>query len=179
MDRYEYMMMHLSILPPEIIQKYNLQSMAHNGKVYMEIRKGMYGLPQTGILAQQQLQRFLEPAEYVPCRYTPGLWKHRWRPVTFTLVVDDFGIKYVGDHNAQHLLNALQQNYTKVMVDWSGSSYCGVDIKWDYRNKTVDLSMPHYIYDTLHKFQHSRPTKPTHDPYPAPLHNMGERNTHL
>jgi len=25
------------------------------------------------------------------CINTPGLWRHEWRPITFTLVVDDFG----------------------------------------------------------------------------------------
>ena len=31
--------------------------------------------------------------------YTPGLWLHEWRPIQFSLVVDDFGVKYVGEEN--------------------------------------------------------------------------------
>ena len=43
---------------------------------------------------------------------TPGLWLHKWRPFMFYLTVDDFGIKYVGEKHAQHLLSTLQEHYT-------------------------------------------------------------------
>jgi hypothetical protein len=47
MTRYEYMRMHISLIPQEIIEKYNLLDIVDaNGWIYMEIRKGMYGLPQ-------------------------------------------------------------------------------------------------------------------------------------
>ena len=48
MNRYQYMMLTLDIIPEEIIQQYNLRNLAHKGFVYMEIQKGMYGLPQEG-----------------------------------------------------------------------------------------------------------------------------------
>ncbi len=32
----------------------------------------------------------------------PGLWKHNTQPIIFTLVVNDFGVKYVGEENALH-----------------------------------------------------------------------------
>ena len=70
--------------------------MVHNDKIYVEIRKGMYGLPQAGILANKLLQKNLKPHGYSPCKYNPGLWKHEWRPISFVLVVDDYGVKYVG-----------------------------------------------------------------------------------
>eukprot|EP00957_Ditylum_brightwellii_P020515 1546763-Ditylum_brightwellii.AAC.1 len=71
----------------------------------------MYGLPQAGILANKLLKERLATAGYCPTRHTPGLWRHKWRPVTFSLAVDDFGIKYVGKENALHLLNTLKQWY--------------------------------------------------------------------
>jgi hypothetical protein len=46
LPRFEYMKMMLSRFPEEIIQKYNLTALAVNGWVYIEIRKGMYGLKQ-------------------------------------------------------------------------------------------------------------------------------------
>jgi endonuclease I len=94
------------------------------------------------------------------------LWRHYRKPVTFTLVVDDFGIKYLGKDNADHLLNALKENY-EVTEDWAGKLYCGISLDWDYKNKTVDLSMPGYIVNALHKFQHKKPERPQHAPYPA------------
>jgi hypothetical protein len=50
---FEYMKMLLSRFPDEIIHKYNLNALAVVGWVYIEIRKGMYGLKQAGLLANQ------------------------------------------------------------------------------------------------------------------------------
>jgi hypothetical protein len=46
LPRFEYMKMLLSRFPKEIIQKYNLNALAVDSWVYIEIRKGMYGLRQ-------------------------------------------------------------------------------------------------------------------------------------
>jgi hypothetical protein len=74
LPRFEYMKMLLSLFPEEIIQKYNLIALTVDGWVYIEIRKGMYGLKQAGILANQLLQTCLAPFGYYPARHTPGLW---------------------------------------------------------------------------------------------------------
>jgi hypothetical protein len=58
---YEYMRLPISILPLDIIEKYEFGRLAVNGWVYMEIRKGMYGLKQAGLLANQLLQKRLKP----------------------------------------------------------------------------------------------------------------------
>ena len=96
MDNYEYMFIPINQIPQEIIDHYNLHNIVHKGKVYVEIRRGMYGLPQAGILAETQLIHFLGKYGYAPVPHTPRLWHHQWRPITFCLVVDNFGIKYVG-----------------------------------------------------------------------------------
>ena len=49
----------------------------------------------------------------------PGLWKHEWMPVCFSLVVDDFGVKNVGEAHANHLIQALKKNY-EISEDWKG-----------------------------------------------------------
>jgi hypothetical protein len=56
----------------------------------------MYGLPQAGIIAQELLAKRLKENGYSQSKTTPGLWKHEWRPVRFSLVVDNFGVKYIG-----------------------------------------------------------------------------------
>jgi hypothetical protein len=56
LPRFEYMKMLLSRFPKEIVQKYNLNTLDIEGWVYIEIRKGMYGLKQAGLLANQLLQ---------------------------------------------------------------------------------------------------------------------------
>jgi hypothetical protein len=42
------MQMLVSHFPEKIVQKYNLKAFAVDGWVYIEIRKGMYGLKQAG-----------------------------------------------------------------------------------------------------------------------------------
>jgi hypothetical protein len=107
LPRFEYTKMLLSRFPEEIIQKYNLNALAVDSWVYIEIRKGMYGLKQEGLLANQLLQARLAPFGYYPARHNPGNWLHKTRPIFFTLIVDDFAVKYVGKQHAEHLWNAL------------------------------------------------------------------------
>ena len=90
MDRPEYMRLPIKILPEEIITKYKLQGIASGGWVYCRIAKGMYGLPHAGLLANKLLKKRLGRHGYYECQFTQGLWRHVWRPITFTLVVDNF-----------------------------------------------------------------------------------------
>jgi hypothetical protein len=100
------------MIPDKIIQQYQLQQLVTpDSWVYIEIRKGMYGLKQAGILANQRLQKHLTTHGYFPTPRTPGLWKHATRDVHFSPVVDNFGVKYVGKENAQHLVDALASLY--------------------------------------------------------------------
>ena len=55
MVRYEHIKIPIDILPEEIIMEYNVMNLAHNGYIYCEIWKGIYGLPQASILENQQL----------------------------------------------------------------------------------------------------------------------------
>jgi hypothetical protein len=71
----------------------------------------MYGLKQAGLLGNKLLQTRLAPFGYYPEGHTPGLWLHKTRPISFTLVVDDFAVKYVGKQHAEHLRNALLRTY--------------------------------------------------------------------
>ena len=81
-------------LPDDIMEQFNLASLVVNGHVMVEIRKGMYGLPQAGLLAQQRLNAHLHKFGYTKYKHTPALYTHHTCPITFTLIVDDFGIEY-------------------------------------------------------------------------------------
>jgi hypothetical protein len=72
----------------------------------------MYGLPQAGILANQLIASRIAIHGYHQTKFTPGLWRHVTHPIQFTLVVDDFGVQYVGKKHAQHMIDALKTNYT-------------------------------------------------------------------
>jgi hypothetical protein len=77
MSRYEYMKLHLSKFPDEIVAEYNLLSLAtDNGWIYMEIRKGMPGLKQAGRIANDRLTTHLAQFGYRPVPRTPSLWTH-------------------------------------------------------------------------------------------------------
>jgi hypothetical protein len=171
LPQFEYMKMLLSRFPEEIIQNYNLNDLAVNGWVYIEIRKGMYGLKQAGLLANQLLQTRLAPFGYYPAQHTPGLWLHKTRPISFTLVVDDFAVIYVGKQHAEHLRNALLRAY-ELATDWTATVYSGMTLEWDYKNRTCDISMPGNVRNVFSKFQHDAPKHPQHTPsrYVTPVY---------
>jgi hypothetical protein len=60
------MVINLASLPQEMIETYGVKELSQEGKVYIEIQKGMYGLPQAGILANKLLQRNLAKDGYRP-----------------------------------------------------------------------------------------------------------------
>jgi hypothetical protein len=122
LPQFEYIKMLLSRFPEEIVNTYNLNDLAVDGWVYIEIRKGMYGLKQAGLLANQLLQTRLAPFSYYPARHTPGLWLHKTRPISFSLVVDDFTVKYVRKQHTDHLRNALLKTYEPT-TDWAATVY--------------------------------------------------------
>jgi hypothetical protein len=168
---FEYMKMLLARFPEEIVQKYNLNALAVDGGIYIEIRKGMYGLKQAGLLANQLLQTHLAPFGYYPARHATGLWLHKTRSISFTLVVDDFAVKYVGKQHAEHLRKTVLQTY-ELTTDWTATVYSGMTLKWDNKNKTCDISMPGYVSNVLSKFQHDAPKHPQHTPsrYVTPVY---------
>jgi hypothetical protein len=121
LPRYEYMRMLLSRFPKEIFNKYNLRAMAVGGWVYINIRKGMYGLKQAVLLSNQLFQKRTAPSGYYPTQHTPRLWVHKTRPISFSLIVDDFAVKCMGQENAEHLRNTLLRIY-ELTIDWGGHS---------------------------------------------------------
>ena len=125
MARYEYMQLRMADMPEDVIKHYIIRDIATpDGYKYCKIHKGMYGLPQAGIIAQQLLEECLEKHGYRQSKVTSGLGNHGRRPISFTLVVDNFGVKYVGEENAQHLVNIVRKHY-KCTCSWTGERYTG------------------------------------------------------
>jgi hypothetical protein len=183
LPRFEYMKMLLSRFPEEIVQKYNLNALAVDVWVYIEIRKGMYGLKQAGLLDNQLLQTCLAPFGYYPARHTPGLWLHKTRPISFTLIVDDFAVKYVSKQHAEHLRNALLQTY-ELTTDWTATVYSGMTLKWDYKNRTCDISMPAVLQTSKANFNMTPPSihnilrQGTPRPSTEPIPNIQQKMKH-
>jgi hypothetical protein len=97
-------------------------------------------------------------------KLTPGYWKHGWHPISFTLVMDDFNIKYIGKEHPMHLIKTLKEYY-KVEEDWEGKRYLEIAMDWDYKNREVHMSMPDYVKCALAQFRHPIPTTPQHQPH--------------
>ena len=144
----------LALFPEWIKIQYNLNTHARDGFVFLEIRRVVWGLPQAGILANKLLWKRLKPHGYYKCGNTPGLWRHATRPVTFSLVVNDFGVKYVGKEHADHLINCLKEETYKLTEDWTGDLFCGISLRWDYKARILDILMPGYVKKQLLKYEH-------------------------
>ena len=162
----QYMRLPIKIIPQEIIDIYNLNDIVEDGWVYVKIVKGMYGLPEAVKKSNDLFKKLLDEAGYYPIQFTTEMWRHVWRPITFTLVVDDFGIKFEGDIHANHLVKTLIKRYN-VTTDWKGGLFVVIKLKWDYKKLTLYIRIPTFIPTALHKYQHPKPTKPQHVPVKA------------
>jgi hypothetical protein len=163
LPRKEYMRIRISQIPPRIITAYNFQHLAPTDSVIAEISKGIYGLPHAGKLAQDRLIKHLATAGYTLTSTTTCLFRHTSRPIMFTLVVDDFGIKYAADEHRDHLLDHLRTLYA-ITVDPTGSKYLGISITHNRPARTISISMPGYIANTLARFGVAKLTRSTMSP---------------
>ena len=67
--------MKVADFPDSIIEQHNLKQKATpEGFVYVAMKKGMYGLPQSGRLAQELLETRLNSKGYRQSLHTPDLW---------------------------------------------------------------------------------------------------------
>ena len=90
LERYEYMRMPINLIPQEFIDLYDLGSKVKNGYVYIEIQRGMDGLPQAGILATKLLKERLLQNNYFEVPHTPVLFCAKIVPVYVELESSHF-----------------------------------------------------------------------------------------
>ena len=133
----------------------------------------MYGLLQVGILVNDLLAQRLGNHGYYQVKNTQFLWCHVWHPISFTLVVNNFGTGYDGCYHADHIMGALKIYYEIITTDWEVSLYCGVTTKFNYEKWYVNNLMPGYVNNTLHHCNHEKSTKPQHQPYPSTERTYG------
>jgi hypothetical protein len=109
MPELKYVCIKILDIPDEFIDECKLTTgLDHNGWIYFEICLGCYGLPQAGILAHNLLRSRLEAKGFYEAASTPSLWHPKWRPIQFCLIVDDFGVEYVGLEHFNYLLGILK-----------------------------------------------------------------------
>ena len=149
----EYMRISLKHIPLDVQQRYNIAGMVHNGYVLMEISKGIYGLPQAGKLAQDRLVAHLANNGYIQCVNTPCLFVHQSNGVAFTLVVDDFLIKYNDRKEVDHLLSVLRELYTITTEFGATQKYVGITLHHNRTKRHIDMSIPGYVQKAIQRFQ--------------------------
>jgi hypothetical protein len=67
------MQFHISMTPQGMIDEYNLTDiMEADGWCYVEIRKAMYGLKESGFIANQELKVVPAKHGYIPSKSTLG-----------------------------------------------------------------------------------------------------------
>ena len=118
----------------------------------MRTEKGVYGLKQARIIANQELVHHTAPFGYHPVQHTPGLWVHDSRNC-FCLVVDNLCVQYFLTDDADLFLQALRTKYF-ITVNTAVTAYISIKLEWDYVYRTVTLSMSSYVRKALHIFQH-------------------------
>jgi hypothetical protein len=91
------------------------------------MQKAVWDLSQAGILANKKLRRKLAPFGYFKSVNTRSLWYHESRPISFTLVLDNFGVKYRSQDNVDHLIFSIKKTY-KLTKDWTGNLYCEITL---------------------------------------------------
>ena len=107
MKYFQYMRIHKKIIPQEVLDEYNI---IFDGCdfTHVEIRRGMYGPKEGGVIALDQLDRKLKRFGYKPMPYTPELWRHTSRKTTFTICLNNFSIQYFSRDDSDHLINPTQ-----------------------------------------------------------------------
>ena len=74
------------------------------------------------MLANNLLRARLNKKGHFEATTTQGLWKHQCQPIQLCLVVDDFGIEYVGERHIHHLRDVLKQHYN-ITEYWTGTNF--------------------------------------------------------
>ena len=175
MDDYEYMWLPRLISPQDSIDENQIEHLFINNRILVEICKGMYDLPQAGKIAYITLIKHLQLHGYTRAGFTPSLFKHATRDTMFSLVIDNFGVKYTAKNDALHLIDTLKKKYPDITIDWSGRILLIINLYWDYNKLTVTLSMPNYVNKDLSILQNKKPKHDQHSPHPHAKPNYGAK----
>ena len=123
---FQYMRMYKKIIPQEVLEKYNI-IFDDRDFTYVEIRRGMYGLKEAGVIVFDPLVRKLKRFGYKSMSQTPGLWKHSFYRTTFTLCIDNFGVQHFSKDDADHLIGAIRATY-ECSINWEETQYYGLTL---------------------------------------------------
>lgn len=160
LERKEYVKIHIKHIPADVIATYNLSEFIVDSHVLFEVIRCMYGHPVAGLLSNRDLVTHLAQHGYIQHKDIPCLFEHQTNGIQFTLIVDDFGIKYDTDAALDHLISILQHKW-KLTTDRTGAKYIGMRIAWNYEADIpyFELDMPNIIPAAIKRFCPNGPPK--------------------
>ena len=144
--------------------------------IYVQVNKGMYGIPDSGRLAKDRLDVLLDSACFYKTPSTPCLYRHRTRKICFSLIVDDFLIVHTEDEDRDYLFETLRTTYTLKTNTTQTIKYVGITISKDDKARQLTLSVPGYRLHQGHP-RALRPPRRARAPHPHPgtLHSTALR----
>ena len=140
----EYIRIQTQLIPPSVIEFFQLQPFINRQTLYCSVHKTHYGLPQAGALSQRRLFRHLHTNGYHQLPSTPSVFRNKTGTIRFTLVVDDFVVLWTDRKDMDHFINTLTALY-QVKINWDGTKYLGMNIAINRAERHVTLTMPKYI----------------------------------
>ena len=106
------------------------------------------------------------------------LFKHIVCNILFTLVVDDFGIKYTNTADVHCIITIMQEKYT-LKVDFNAKQYIGIHPDFNYTKCELICSMKGYVQQSLREFKHipsachhKAPSRVPHKQYGVKIKNV-------
>jgi len=103
--------------------------------VYFQVNKGMYGLKQAGLLANERIVEHLAKYGYIISKYAPCQFVSKDKSTAFCLMVDDLLIKVIKT-NHEHLYACLRVFY-EITTDDTGSKYINIEMRRDRAAGTI------------------------------------------
>lgn len=152
LDRPEYVNIASKYIPQATLDAHALTPFLRNNSVLFRVDKCMYGLPQAAYLSNKHLVTHLATADYIQDPNVPCLFTHSTSGLQFSLVVDDFGVKYTSIADLEHLVRTIELGGWKCKTDLTGSKYLGVTLTWNYIDNWLDTEMPHFVDKGLTRF---------------------------
>ena len=94
LTRPEFVSIPRKFIPDDILTKYNLRVFIRNDAILFQVDKNIYGLPQATYLSNRHLVRQLATHGYLEDPIVLCLFTNASNGIQFTLILDDFGVKY-------------------------------------------------------------------------------------
>ena len=164
LDRPEYIRIPLAKLSDTFRAKYNLDPFIHSNSVVFEVTGNMPGHPAAGRLAKSELVSVLKRGGYHEHPDVPCLFENPVNKLSFTLLTDDFGIKYTDMAHVDALKDCLTRAGYTFTFDPDGAVYNGMRLQFNYIENKVTLDMPNVIPSALARFCPNGPPRPSRSP---------------